>query len=277
MTTLALLAFTSQVAAQECPIGSAVSGFAEPCMCSPSASLKPLSSASIGRVTRGRLLRADYLESSAFHRKMESDIEANNFYGTKELVGLVERASRRVALRYPGGPRLGVGELSRLRGGDIIGHSSHENGRDVDLGFYMKDFAGVPTELPEFTDVNRAGIGEFEESPVYFDDVRNWLLIEALIEDPYAIVQHVFVARSIRRRLIDTGRRLGASEAFLEKVGRVVMSPHADHPHQNHFHVRIYCSAEDLPRCRDRGPYWPWIPEAHPYFARIVPLPPIRL
>ena len=50
------------------------------------------------------------------------------------------------------------------------------------------------------------------------------------------------------------------------------------HPHRNHFHVRIYCPAEDVTSdrrstCRDRGPYWPWLPSTHPWQARVVPLP----
>jgi hypothetical protein len=37
-----------------------------------------------------------------------------------------------------------------------------------------------------------------------------------------------------------------------------MVQPKRGHKHANHFHVRIYCPADDRPHCRDSAPYWPW-------------------
>lgn len=232
-----------------------------------------LPSRSRGYPWRGRLERGVRLRQSPHLRTMPVDRVRGNFFGTERLVGLLGRVADRVAERAPGA-RLNVGELSRRGGGNIAGHRSHENGRDVDLGFYMVDPAGNPVETRRFVDVRRTGSARCgPERPCEFDATRNWMLVEALVTDPEVVVQHAFAHRSIRRLLVREGRRLGASEALIERVERVVIEPGVRHPHKNHFHLRIYCGPGDVPGCRDRGPYWPWLAESHPFHARIVPLP----
>ena len=39
---------------------------------------------------------------------------------------------------HPGTKRLPVGDLSRRRGGFFPPHVSHQNGRDADIGFYLR-------------------------------------------------------------------------------------------------------------------------------------------
>lgn len=242
------------------------------CHCTKAPST-PRQSRSVGWPWRGRLRDGVRLRASDTLRFMNVDRPRGNFYGTSALVGLLERVAQRVDVLVPGA-RLNVGELSKRGGGNIIGHRSHENGRDVDLGFYVKDQAGLPIETRSFVDVNRQGIGRLnEEERIFFDDVRNWIMMETLVTDPEVVVQHAFTHRHVRHRLLQTGERLGASPELLAKVERVVISPGVRHPHRNHFHVRIYCAAADVPDCKDRGPYWPWLATGHPFARRIVPLP----
>jgi murein endopeptidase len=66
-------------------------------------------------------------------------------HGTDRLVRLVLRVLREHRRANPGAPRVGVGDLSRPRGGDFgrrfggIGHASHQNGLDVDLYYPRRD------------------------------------------------------------------------------------------------------------------------------------------
>lgn len=251
----------------------AIPGAAPDCACRPRDEVGgDAPSRSVGYPWRGRLEGGLRLTASPRIHLMEVDVPRGNFWGTRSLVHLLQRVAERVAAAAPGA-RLNVGELSRRGGGNLVGHRSHESGRDVDLGFYLTDEAGVPYEPRRFVNVNRHGRGRDGETAVRFDDLRNWLLIAALVGDEGSPVQHAFVHRSVRARILAEGRRQGASEALLAQVERVVISPGVRHPHRNHFHVRIYCPAEDVPACRDRGPFWPWLPPTHPFAARIVPLP----
>ncbi|MBW2278999.1 MAG: hypothetical protein JRF63_16020, partial [Deltaproteobacteria bacterium] len=49
---------------------------------------------------------------------------------------------------------------------------------------------------------------------------------------------------------------------LVERAAKVLHQPSDGYPHDDHFHVRIYCPrATNGQLCRDRGPAWPWIDE----------------
>ena len=60
-------------------------------------------------------------------------------YGTQKLIDTIELIAIDYGRRFPIGPRLVVGDLSRKGGGDIDGHASHENGLDADIYYPRKD------------------------------------------------------------------------------------------------------------------------------------------
>lgn len=227
-------------------------------------------SRSVGFPWDGRLEHGVELVDSAHVRRLGEYAPGGRFFGTAELVGLLERAAAAVARRFPGA-RLGVGELSRRGGGDIDGHGSHENGRDADLAFYMLDARGRPYEPFAFAEFDADGKGVPPNQMLRFDDARNWELVARLVSDPAVRVQYIFVGDAIRRRLLAEGRRRGASPRVLERAETLLMQPGRGHPHRNHFHIRVYCDPSDRPRCLDREPYWPWYPGTPP-----GPVTPVR-
>jgi murein endopeptidase len=66
-------------------------------------------------------------------------------WGTDRLVRVVLRTVEAYARANPSAPRLGIGDLSRPRGGDfgrrygLPGHASHQNGLDVDVYYPRHD------------------------------------------------------------------------------------------------------------------------------------------
>ena len=74
-------------------------------------------------------------------------------HGTDRLIRLLLEATRDYASRNPGAPRIGIGDLSRPRGGDfgprygLIGHATHQNGRDADLYYPRRDGRERPALL----------------------------------------------------------------------------------------------------------------------------------
>ncbi len=66
-------------------------------------------------------------------------------WGNDLLVRTLLRVLREFALAHPDAPRIGVGDLSRPRGGDfgprygLPGHASHQNGLDADLYYPRRD------------------------------------------------------------------------------------------------------------------------------------------
>ncbi len=209
----------------------------------------------------GRLQNGVLLRESRHVRYTTEYREAGHFYGTWELVQLIERAAYRVARRLPGA-RLSVGELSRSRGGRIPGHASHQNGRDIDISFYMTDARGRTFDPFGFARFDSEGQGRAPNQSLRFDDARNWELVAKLVADGDARVQYIFVAAAIKRRLLREGRRRGAPASVLDRANRLLAQPASGHRHDNHFHVRIYCPPANRPACRDEGPRHPWYPGA---------------
>ena len=214
-------------------------------------------SRSLGFPFRGRLRRAVELRPSSHLRLLPEAENDRRFFGTWELVQLLERAAYRVSQRVPGS-KLTVGELSAEEGGPIPGHASHQNGRDVDISFYMTDASGRPYEPFAFAAFDRNGVGLPPNDGLRFDDARNWELVAKLVADGDAKIQFLFVARTIRDRLLDEGRRRGAPASVLERASRLLVQPASGNPHRNHFHLRMYCPPSSRPACQDRAPFHPW-------------------
>lgn len=79
-------------------------------------------------------------------------------YGTDLLVLYVERVLAGYKADHPRAPRVGIGDLSRPRGGPFasdfggLGHGSHQNGRDIDLYYPRLDRAERPPDAVEQID-----------------------------------------------------------------------------------------------------------------------------
>jgi penicillin-insensitive murein endopeptidase len=219
----------------------------------------PVRARSVGLPFGGRIHGGVLLRESRTVRYTPEYAPTGNFYGTPDMVGMLHRASSRVMVRFPGA-KLSVGELSRRGGGPIPGHHSHQNGRDVDIAFYMLDGAGRPFDPWAFANFDDHGRGITPNEGLRFDDARNWELVSRLVTDPDARVQYVFVATGIEHRLLAEGRRRGFSSSVIDRAARVMMQPGGNHPHRNHFHVRVYCASSSGAACQDRARFHPWAP-----------------
>jgi penicillin-insensitive murein endopeptidase len=218
-------------------------------------------SRSIGWPWRGTLSGGRALRDSSHLRLLDVHRENGRFWAASSLASLIERAARRVAERHPGA-KLPIGEASQRGGGNIHGHRSHENGLDADIGFYLRDESGTFVVPPQFVAINgRSGLGRLGETRFTFDDNANFTLVEALLTDRETPVQHLFLSRPLSRRMIAIARRRAASPQLIERLRLMLMQPGSGpRAHREHIHVRVYCPPSDRPECRDRGPYWYWLP-----------------
>jgi murein endopeptidase len=121
---------------------------------SPAAPLPPIAwraSQALGQPWAGRLVRGVKLPAEgpdwftwdpALNRKPNRPWRR---YGTDALVRTVLRVVREYRAANPGAPRVGIGDLSRPQGGPFgaryggLGHGSHQNGRDVDVWYPLRD------------------------------------------------------------------------------------------------------------------------------------------
>jgi penicillin-insensitive murein endopeptidase len=70
-------------------------------------------------------------------------------------------------------------------------------------------------------------------------------------------VQWLLIHRDLRALLLRHARKVGADPEILAYAEKVLHQPAWALPHDDHLHVRVYCSPEDVARgCRDTGPVW---------------------
>lgn len=188
----------------------------------PSA-LGPLS---IGTPDAGLLLNPQPLEESPLWYVRDP----SEAYATDETVAFIATAVTEVERRYPGSPRVVIGDLSRNDGGRLNRHRSHQSGRDVDLGFYF-----LGREPQAFVR------GAVRGKPQQMDVERTWALVRALVT--MTDIERIFLDRAIQRVLDAHARSLGEDGAWLDSIfGRTSEKGIIQHErrHLDHLHVRFF-------------------------------------
>jgi protein MpaA len=112
-----------------------------------------------GRLVAGVPLPADGATFFTWDgvRKRSPNREERRFANAR-LVSTLERVVAGYAAANPGAPRVGVGDLSRPRGGPFgaryggIGHASHQNGLDADVYYPRRDGRERPPRAPRQID-----------------------------------------------------------------------------------------------------------------------------
>lgn len=194
--------------------------------------------ASVGAPNHGSLQGAKRWQDRPWAQHMARHERAATF-ALPVLVSLIDRAARRVAKAFPKSVLL-VGDMSLEHGGPISGHHSHQNGRDVDVGFYAVDTKGRSVRVVQFTGFDSSG-KNMVSGDVHFDDARNWALISTMLTDGRAEVRSIFIASWLRARLLAHGAKVKASKDLLERAATLMMQPPNAEPHHDHFHVRLAC------------------------------------
>jgi penicillin-insensitive murein endopeptidase len=184
-------------------------------------------------------------------------------YGTVEIVQAIVRAAAVVERELPGSG-LVVNDIGLDGGGPIRQHGSHQSGRDADILFYLLDrerqplpAVGVPIE-PDGTGYDYKDLSvPADDVLVRLDAPRTWRFMQALIEDPGAQVQRIFLVEHVRAMLLAAAEKQRAPQAARDRFAALTCQPGT--PHDDHMHVRWYCTPEDIGHgCYDTPPIYPW-------------------
>jgi murein endopeptidase len=148
-------------------------------------------------------------------------------WGTTETIGYVIKAIETVEGRFPGSPRIVIGDISDPDGGRLNWHASHQAGRDVDIGFYHRQ---------EVEDLRRGRRSNL-------DVPRTWALVRALITE--TDIDRIFVDRSIQRLLFSHAVEIGEDRTWLDDIfgrktgGKDALIQHVPR-HRDHLHARFH-------------------------------------
>jgi penicillin-insensitive murein endopeptidase len=183
-------------------------------------------------------------------------------WATARLAGAVERAAAEVARERPGAA-LTVGDAStRTGGGPLAPHLSHRSGVDVDLLLYVATLEGAPVDSPGFVHFGADGLArdDAHDRWLRLDVEREWLLVRALLEDPEARVQWLFVSDVVQALLVDWALARGESLETVRRARETMLQPKPGGIHDDHVHVRIACSPDETATgCEAVGPRRRWL------------------
>jgi murein endopeptidase len=147
-------------------------------------------------------------------------------WATEETIDFVVTAIEAVEARYPGSPRLVIGDLSNPKGGRLNRHRSHQAGRDADIGFYFRR-----SDVDSFVAARKKDL----------DLPRTWGLVRALVTE--TDVERIFVDRTLIAVLYQQALAEGEDRSWLNDIfGRTSEKGIIQHErrHKDHLHVRFY-------------------------------------
>lgn len=179
-----------------------------------------------GTPQRGRLVNGVQLEPGPGYRVRAAD----RAWGTALTVTSIRDGYARLAHFDPEKAPVLIADISYERGGPIRGHSSHQNGLDVDATYYIlgeEEFNDWRAPTPENLDVERQW---------YL--FRQWLLA--------GVVEYIFMEFALQQPLYEYARARGASDEELEEwfqyPNRSRRSGIIRHEpgHHAHYHVRFH-------------------------------------
>jgi len=183
-------------------------------------------------------------------------------FGTVELVQSIMRAAANVDKAMPGSV-LVVNDLGLEEGGPIRQHGSHQAGRDADILFYSVDDKGKP--LPSVgVPIDPKGKGtDFkdlaepsDDQQVALDVPRTWRFFQELIAVTQGSLQRMFIVEHVRSMLLAEAARVHAPKDIVQRFADMTCQP--EYPHDDHVHIRLYCTPEDMVLgCRDSAPNYP--------------------
>lgn len=215
-------------------------------------------SISVGKASHGYLVDPARLpdKGDGFMTR-EIWLARDNRYGTDELVDLLTGVARRLAPQMKG-TKLVIADMSSRHGGggreNSAFHRSHQSGRDADVLYYMRDALGQPFEADAMHVFDQRGRAR-DKSGLTIDVPRTWLLVKELVAAPEAPVQFIFMYEPIAQLLLEHATQIGEPAAVIAKVRLALKQPGDSARHDDHMHVRVYCSKADREfGCTDMGP-----------------------
>lgn len=197
-------------------------------------------SVSVGRAGRGRLLFGVPMpKTPGIHIRNPGEA-----WTVPEVIIALQAAHAAVEEKHPDGPDMVIGDISLRNGGRFPPHRSHQDGRDVDMRYFLLG------EQPEDYKYRMV-------TPRNFDTGRVWTLIEHLYLTGQA--DRIFVDYRHQRRLYRYAiKQLKKKKAELEPIlsyprGRYRKEALVRHVrgHHNHLHIRF-----KTPIARTLGKLW---------------------
>jgi len=192
-----------------------------------SAMPEPVGSYDDGELIDGACLPA----TGAGYMQLFRDVD--HIWGTMPLIRMISRTGREMNERFPGRDRMQVEDMSGPDGGPIDPHGSHQNGLDVDIGYFKAN--GLEHDPKKTGQQYAPSMVEGGKVSQNFDLPRNWAFVKTLHK--HGSVQRIFMDQTLKRALCAYAKSSNDYAANIEVLRSI---RHVDN-HSDHLHVRLRC------------------------------------
>lgn len=157
----------------------------------------------------------------------------NRRFSTFDLNYILQEAAHNIRIAFPHGERMQVGDICSENGGLQVGHESHQNGLDVDIAFFRRNFTEQdPSRTDGFEEEFVTPSGKLTQN---FDMERNWAFVKEVVSTNR--VNRIFVNAAVKTAFCNYTKQIGEYEVDSEYLRRLRAWP----GHTEHFHLRIDC------------------------------------
>jgi LysM repeat protein len=145
-----------------------------------------------------------------------------NAWGTSATIDGIVDALARYRETEPDAPLVQVGDVSRHNGGPLREHVSHQEGRDVDIGYVFE---------------------EWDDGTKTMDLARTWALVKSFAEHEDVAV--IFMDYAVQKRIYEHAKDSGVDQAELDRLFQYPREGDDEAVfyhwpgHGRHFHVRF--------------------------------------
>ena len=122
--------------------------------------------------------------------------------------------------------KIKVHDLSDKDGGEQSGHASHQSGRDVDFGLYLKKNGQLVNEF-------ESAIGQNLKN---FDAQANWIFLKAMFAS--GEIDNIFLDQQLIDKLAQYAQQNEQDTALVQNIFSK-LKHYKNHYH--HYHVRVSC------------------------------------
>lgn len=195
--------------------------------------VEPRSTRGVGKPNAGRLVKGAELPDKGPGYVSFKPYRS----GTWQLIHTLMAGIAEVLMRFPQTAPVVIGDLSRTDGRHLHPHRSHQNGLDVDVGYYLANNRAARTFIP-------VASGRGTHSAM--DAEKTLSLIEAFLRTGW--VDMIFIDSRVQQALHEAASARGWSDSLLRRVFQVHCPGGCPQPiirhskgHINHMHLRVRC------------------------------------
>ncbi|MBI5393006.1 penicillin-insensitive murein endopeptidase [Candidatus Woesearchaeota archaeon] len=202
-------------------------------------------SESIGTVNCGALKNA--VSFAAEREYYKSDHDSQKRYATVELVNFIEDIGCVLTAKYGSQGKIAVGQTSYEYGGKLYlhgdsgnAHSSHQSGRDADIGLFFRN------EKQELISKQTAMVDtKTNIVDSRFDLDANWLFVKEFVKHDLADI--IIIHGALEDALIAYAEQHNEDKQLIEKAKQIMVGGYGElgYDHRHHYHIRIKCPHGD--------------------------------